>query len=690
MMDSPHKANPSKARPHGKDGEDSGYCLSHSAWMDNDSQNVPKQDSREQSKASSHHHHHRHSGDSSMNNHAISQHPLSPQYNGLRSSLPPPSPSPPPNPFPYHHPELPYPSFGEATSQGSPAAEEADEIELERNDDSTTAAMLVQIPTGMQLTSHQIKILQKAERLPPIRTSTLSELDLNHIMRNINLRIDVNFDRELHFQPIAGEKGHEKRKLAEVYWEAIALEISVHSYQSTSRKQKSVDSWGHKRATSSSVGAFEPRLPAMLETLKDVVSSLVPERDQQSVMQNLDVPFLLQQVHKGVLDMVNLTKWLATLLKTHCAPMRDPWADRMVAEISEGCETGNIYKMVEGLRTMFGTLESMKLDVANHQIRAFRVILIDDTVRFLQSDLKKRIAANAIDIQQARRWYLNLGHQPLSKSPYLQHELRGSYAPITPLFIGLFSFLTPFEHPKRLEDIFEFEADRLWFIRADVQDLIGLKICSRVFEMVAKEQGRHRHNPYYQQAKAALPSRICSILDNCSDGMSSGFNSRSVNINSPTTNHKWKNNIGLVTLEIAQCICSLGGYSKSNTFPDRKTLEYVEKCLDSFFSSPTGQFREFNLSVQGELEEATFGYVKRYLTMTPLEISEDQRPREYPESTKYAYPQRLLPDVDGIAKRLAHVGVLHWRVWAPVLYLRDGPGITFAPGSNISTMYATE
>lgn len=318
------------------------------------------------------------------------------------------------------------------------------------------------------------------------------------------------------------------------------------------------------------------------------------------------------------------------------------------------------------------------------------MILIDDTVRFLQSDLKKRIAANAIDIQQARRWYLNLSHQPLSESPYLQHELRGIYAPIALLFIGLFSFLVPFEHPKRLEDIFEFEADRLWFIRAGIQDLIGLKICARVFEIVAKEQGRHRHSPYYQQAKAAIPSRICCILDNCSDGISSGFNARHVNPSSPNTNDKWKNNMGLVALEIAQCICSLGGYCQSNKFPDRKTLDRVEKYLDCFFSSPTGQFREFNLSVRGELEEATFGYVKRYLTMTPLEISEDQRPRDYPESAKYAYPQRLLPGVDDITKRLAHVGVLHWRVWAPVLYLHEGPGISFAPGSNISTMYTTE
>ncbi|KAF3491877.1 SOK1 [Arthroderma uncinatum] len=614
-------------------------------------------------------------------------------YNGLRSSLPP-SPTPPPIPFPHHRPELQYPAFEETSTQEASTTEEADEIELERYDDGTVPAMVIQIPAGMQLDARQIKILQNAERLPPIRTSTLSELDLNHIMRNINLRVDVNFDRELHFQPIAGEKGHEKRKMAEAYWEAIALEISVHGYYSTTKKQQTFSqashqtAGGHKRMPSDSVGVFEPRLPVMLETLKDVVSSLVPERDQQSVMQNLDVPFLLQQVHKGVLDMVNLTKWLAALLKTHCAPMRDPWADKMVAEISEGCATGDTYKMVDGLRTMFGTLESMKLDVANHQIRAFRVILIDDTVRFLQSDFRKRMAANAIDISRARRWYLEICHQPLYKSPYLQHELRGSYAPIALLFMGLFSLLVPFEHPKQFPDVFEFDAERLWFLRADIQDLMGLEICSRVFELIAIEQGRH--SPFYQQAKAALPSRICCILDNCPDSITADFDARKYDPSTPNANDKWRSNIGQIALEIAQSLCSLDGSNKNNTFPDGKTLHSVEKYLEFFFTSPTGQSREFSLSIQADLEEATFAYVKKYLQMTPLEMAEDQRPRQYPDVRKIPCSQQLLVSVDGIAKRLAHIGVLHWRVWAPVLYLHEAPGISFAPGSHMSTMYATE
>jgi hypothetical protein len=28
-------------------------------------------------------------------------------------------------------------------------------------------------------------------------------------------------------------------------------------------------------------------------------------------------------------------------------------------------------------------------------------------------------------------------------------------------------------------------------------------------------------------------------------------------------------------------------------------------------------------------------------------------------------------DIERIGMRLGHIGVLHWRVWAPLLYLRD-------------------
>ena len=178
-------------------------------------------------------------------------------------------------------------------------------------------------------------------------------------MSNINLRMDANFDRDLHFKPdLDGEKGKRKRKEAADYWDSMAMEISIYAYRAAN-PDDDVDEKSSR--DSNSKRTFEPRLPAMFEALQEVIKTLVPERDHPSVMQNLEVPLLMQQVRKGVLDMVALARWMAALLKTHCAPMRDEWADRMVEQIIEGSQSQEPKEIVNGLQTLFAILEAMKL-----------------------------------------------------------------------------------------------------------------------------------------------------------------------------------------------------------------------------------------------------------------------------------------------------------------------------------------
>jgi hypothetical protein len=184
-------------------------------------------------------------------------------------------------------------------------------------------------------------------------------------MSNINLRMDANFDRDLHFKPdLDGEKGKRKRKEANDYWDSMAMEIAIYAYRAANPDD---DADEKSSRDSNSKRVFEPRLPAMFETLQEVIKTLVPERDHPSVMQNLEVPLLMQQVRKGVLDMVALATWMAALLKTHCAPMRDEWADRMVDQITEGSQSQEPKQIVNGLQTLFAILEAMKLVRKNHR-----------------------------------------------------------------------------------------------------------------------------------------------------------------------------------------------------------------------------------------------------------------------------------------------------------------------------------
>lgn len=216
----------------------------------------------------------------------------------------------------------------------------------------------ISIPQALGLSSRDKRLLYRARRHPPVTKKTLSELDLPCIMSNINLRMDANFDRDLHFKPdLDGEKGRRKRKEAADYWDSMATEIAIYAFWAAHPDDKGEEHSDHEGLRRT----FEPRLPVMFETLQEIVKTLVPAQDYPSVMQNLEVPLLMQQVRKGVLDMVALATWMAALLKTHCAPMRDEWADKMAEQITEGSQSQDPKQIVNGLQTLFAILEAMKL-----------------------------------------------------------------------------------------------------------------------------------------------------------------------------------------------------------------------------------------------------------------------------------------------------------------------------------------
>src|SRR2546423_658897 len=196
--------------------------------------------------------------------------------------------------------------------------------------------------------------LQTAATLPPVTKSSLSELDLNWIMHNISLRIDVNYDHDLHFMPIQGPTGYQKKQDAKKYWLALATEFRIYEHNLTYCPDCQ-QVW-----TQSPMG-FRSRLPKLLETLRELLETLVPDRDHAAIAERLDIPLLMQQIKKGVLDIVRLSQWIAELLKSHCAPMRDEWADEMTSKIEEGSTKSDVELVVEGLEKLFNFLEAMKL-----------------------------------------------------------------------------------------------------------------------------------------------------------------------------------------------------------------------------------------------------------------------------------------------------------------------------------------
>ncbi|KAJ5112285.1 hypothetical protein N7532_000330 [Penicillium argentinense] len=542
----------------------------------------------------------------------------------------------------------------------------------------------VSIPQALGLSSRDQRLLCKARRHPPVTKKTLSELDLPCIMSNINLRMDANFDRDLHFKPdLDGEKGRRKRKEAADYWDSMASEIAIYAFQAAQPADTANASWspgGNGNRT------FEPRLPGMFETLQEVIKTLVPERDHPSVMQNLEVSLLMQQVRKGVLDMVALATWLAALLKTHCAPMRDEWADRMVEQITDGSQSQDPKEIVNGLQTLFAILEAMKLDVANHQIRTFRVLLIEDTVPFLTEYFEGKINRGGIQIESARQWYISARdtaqQEDEQKSPTSSQP--DDMKPLDALFRGITEHLLQFEPPKDFPETFLFDSDRLWQLRSTIQNLINLEIAWYIFESYVHTQKRYlsaRDETY-----STFRSRIWSLME---DGVDLNSRAGSADDDDPYLRGgvRWLQNMRSIALEIARFACAA---CCLDVVVADEVITPIEAALEWHLSNESDLFRYFQNTMREKVLTATLSSARKYLPLSPLAICESQRTGPQPPSTGPAgstpAPSSTAPsttpssqsslnpqqyDIERIGMRLAHMGVLHWRVWAPILYLKD-------------------
>lgn len=213
---------------------------------------------------------------------------------------------------------------------------------------------------------------------PPVTKATLSELDVAKIIHNPRLRHDINFDPELHFRPnLDGEKGRRKQQKADQFWDTLRDQLQ----QFITDRNGFIQQYGNGEDWS---------LPLLLRSVKEIIQTLVPARDRLCLDEGLNVELIMQQFSRGMADLEKLASWLSGVLKSHCAPMRDEWVDQMYSQLTNGNRTNNMGELVQGLRNLLSVLEAMKLDVANHQIRCLRPILIEDTVHFEQRFFLKK------------------------------------------------------------------------------------------------------------------------------------------------------------------------------------------------------------------------------------------------------------------------------------------------------------
>lgn len=511
-------------------------------------------------------------------------------------------------------------------------------------------------PSDMDITHHLYRLLdqvdapgvdlvdvyQQASMLPPVTHDSLSELDIIRIINNPKLRHDVNFDKELHFRPnLDGSRGKHKINAAEDYWKSLVAElelyrlVGVHLMACNTRAD--AEYWTRMMTRS------QKRLPGMFETIRDVLKTLVPEHDQSAVAERLDIAMIMQQVSKGVFDLMSLANWLATLLKAHCAPMRDDWIDQMVEQTQRGVDEGSQERVVVGLRQLLGILEAMKLDVANHQIRHLRSLLIEDTVPFQQRYHIHRLTTGRIDMARAKRWLakehtrLQVDHQTTADKlqTFTSAILRAVLSPLS---------------MTNLPDTFQLDLDRLRAVRHDLHHLMTLEICCDMFEEAALNVSGPEA---MQHARKSLKESLADIL---------------------ADRRRPAEHAGNIAAEMIRLMQS---GSMMPAIDSADLIDQIEARLkiDLPLSSAAIAFR--GKIIHEQETAALHDSIKSSLKLTTTALHETMMPSsstaqpfginsgKVKDATEPIAKRQTLADV---LRRVTHVAVLHWQVWFAIVY----------------------
>ncbi|KAH7132832.1 T-complex protein 11-domain-containing protein [Dactylonectria macrodidyma] len=286
---------------------------------------------------------------------------------------------------------------------------------------------------------------------PPITRSSLSELDLSKIINNLQLRHDINFHPKLRFGPnVEGDKGRSKHDRASHFWTALREQLMEFTVDRPSFDEKhgTQDDWC---------------LPKLLKAVKDIIKTLVPQRDRQFLDEGFNVDLLMQQFYRGIADLEKLALWLSRVLKSYCAPMRDKLVDSMYNQLSNGNRNNDVDEL---------------LDVANHQIRCLRPALIEETTAFEQKHLMEMLSNRKIDIDDAKSWYRDAartysGNGATSSS---------SFGDMGIFFEGLSRSVMPSAGGEPLPRTFFLDEDRLGQVRSDILDAINIGVCMRMYK----------------------------------------------------------------------------------------------------------------------------------------------------------------------------------------------------------------
>ncbi len=473
---------------------------------------------------------------------------------------------------------------------------------------------------------------------PPVNLTSLREIDLSEILKNPQLRHDILFDPQLQFRPnLDGERGKKKKLQVDKYWDVIQQEIT--------------DLYASKLT---SLNPLSSRLPSLFSTLKGILISLLPEKDKVDVGDVLDTDLLLQQLlhTKSPAPLLPLSSYLATILKHHCAPMRDAWIDEMSENFEAAVENKSVVQIVDSLRMVFAILEAMKLDIANHQIRMLRAILVETATEFERDYFDKLLLKDKSHLKDAIDWFQDKYKQSLvfkerqkidneqkqqqTRSYSQDHDLQFV------LLDGIGDLLSCRKVVSEFPSSFVFDHTRLVLLRAEVRQVVCLQLCLTLY--------RQLNMIFHQGNKTVFQSQTNSekLLELRKDILAL--------IVDENGNIKWTRNLNNIAIQLVSKTVQTDSHDLKSSLPEN-LIDFSYNWLLKQTQPTSDLYKIFESRTLGGIKTLIFGDIKSKDSTSTVQGSTNKN------NEKLMVMNEVLEDIILLNGKIGTLAKFHWGVF---------------------------